>query len=74
MRGDRFWLLGYTLLFLVPSLILFSVGLRAVGPAWLALWGVYVLFALRWFPKIQTARPPARACRASSEGMPADRR
>src|SRR5688500_2964596 len=30
-RGDRFWLLGYTLLFLGPSLILFTVGLLAVG-------------------------------------------
>src|SRR4030095_9324496 len=26
-RGDRFWLLGITLLFLVPSLILFTVAL-----------------------------------------------
>src|SRR5262245_11477973 len=32
-RGDRFWLLGYTLLFLDPSLILFSVGLLAVWSA-----------------------------------------
>src|SRR5207245_920028 len=30
-RGDRFWLLGYSLLFLDPSLILFSVGLAVVG-------------------------------------------
>ena len=30
-RGDRFWLLGYTLLFLDPSLILFSIGLLAVA-------------------------------------------
>jgi hypothetical protein len=43
-RGDRFWLLGYTLLFLVPSLVLFSVGLLAVGSLWLALWaGVLTL-------------------------------
>ena len=40
-RGDRFWLLGDTLLFLVPSLVLFSVGLLAVGSAWFALWLVY---------------------------------
>src|SRR5262245_53960702 len=26
-RGDRFWLLGYILLFLAPSLVLFSVAL-----------------------------------------------
>jgi len=55
-RGDRFWLLGYTLLFLDPSLILFSVGLHVVGSAWFALWLVYVLFVIRYFPRVQTAR------------------
>ena len=55
-RGDRFWLLGYTLLFLAPSLILFSVGLLAVGSVWFALWLVYLLFVIRYFPKIRTAR------------------
>ena len=54
-RGDRVWLLGYTLLFLVPSLILFLVGLRAVGSAWFALWLVYSLFVIRYFAKVQTA-------------------
>jgi hypothetical protein len=49
-RGDRFWLLGDTLLFLVPSLILFTVGLLAVGSAWFALWLVYLLFVIRYFP------------------------
>ena len=34
-RGDRFWLLGFTVLLLAPSLILFSIGLLAVGSAWL---------------------------------------
>src|SRR5688572_1325063 len=42
-RGDRFWLLGYTLLFLNPSLILFLLGLLVVGSVWLALWLVYAL-------------------------------
>ena len=55
-RGDRFWLLGYTLLFLDPSLILFAVGLLAVGSAWFALWLVYLLFMIRYFPRVQTAR------------------
>ena len=55
-RGDRFWLLGYSLLFLAPSLILFSIGLLAVGAVWLGLWLVYVLFVIRYFPKVQTAR------------------
>ena len=55
-RADRFWLLGYTLLFLDPSLILFSVGLLVVGSAWFALWLVYLLFVILYFPKVQTAR------------------
>jgi len=55
-RGDRFWLLGCILLFLVPSLILFSVGLLIVGSAWFALWLVYIFFVTRYFPRVQTAR------------------
>ena len=55
-RGDRFWLLGYTLLFLDPSLILFSVRLLAVGSVWFALWLVYFFFVIRSFPRVQTAR------------------
>ncbi len=55
-RGDRFWLVGYTLLFLAPSLILFSIGLRAIGSVWCALWLVYLIFAIRYFPRLQTAR------------------
>jgi hypothetical protein len=53
-RGDRLWLLGYTLLFLVPSLILFTVGLLVAGAVWLALWLVYVLFVVRNFPVVMT--------------------
>jgi hypothetical protein len=55
-RGDRFWVLGYSLLFLCPSLILFSVGLLAVGSVWLTLWLVYLVFVIRFFPSVQTAR------------------
>ena len=58
-RGDHFWLLGYTLLFLDPSLILFSIGLLAVGAVWFALWLVYLLFVIRFFPRVQTARGSA---------------
>jgi hypothetical protein len=65
-RGDRFWLLGYTLLFLVPSLILFTVGLLAVGSTWFALWLVYLMFAIRSFPKVQTAPLTRRAETAPS--------
>jgi hypothetical protein len=53
-RGDRFWLLGYTLLFLAPSMVLVSVGLAVVGSAWLVLWLIYVVFAIRYFPRVQT--------------------
>jgi ABC-type uncharacterized transport system permease subunit len=53
-KGDRFWLLGYTLLFLGPSLILFTVALLGVGSVWLALWLVYLLFVVRHFPRVQT--------------------
>jgi hypothetical protein len=56
-RGDRFWLLGYTLMFLAPGLVLFSIGLLAVASVWLALWLVNMLFVIRFFPKVQT--PPA---------------
>jgi hypothetical protein len=54
-RGDRFWLLGCVLLFLAPSLILFTVRLHAVASAWFALWLVYLLFVIRYFPRLQTA-------------------
>jgi hypothetical protein len=55
-RGDRFWLLGCVLLFLAPSLIVFSVALVVVAAAWFAHWLVYVLFVIRHFPRVQTAR------------------
>jgi hypothetical protein len=54
-RGDRFWLLGYTLLFLAPSMILFTIKLLAVGSVWFALWLVYLLFVTRFFPRVETA-------------------
>ncbi len=54
--GDRFWVLGYSLLFLCPSLILFSIALFEVGVAWLTLWLVYVVFVIRYFPRVQTVR------------------
>ena len=55
-RGDRFWLLGYTLLLLDPSLILVSVRIVAVALVWSALWLIYLLFTARLFPRVQTAR------------------
>ena len=55
-RGDRTWLLVCVLLFLTPSLILFTVGLLAVAAAWFALWLVYLIFVIRNFPRVRTAR------------------
>ena len=54
-RGDRFWLVGCVLLFLAPSLILFTLRLLAVAGVWFALWLAYVLFVIRYFPRVQTA-------------------
>ena len=54
-RGDRLWL-GCVLLFLAPSLILFTVKLLVVASAWLALWLVYLLFVIRHFPRVQAAQ------------------
>ena len=53
-RADGLWLAGYTVLFLVPSLILFTVGLVLVGSAWFALWLCYVAFVIRNFSRVQT--------------------
>ena len=53
-RGDRFWVIGSSLLFLEPSLVLFTIGLTLVGAAWLALWIVYVVFVARTFPRVIT--------------------
>ncbi len=53
-RADRFWLLGYTTMFLAPSLVLFLVRLRLVASVWLAFWLLYVFFVVRYFPKIET--------------------
>src|SRR5688572_28094606 len=55
-RADRFWLLGYTTMFLAPSLVLFLIGLIVVACVWLGLWLVYLLFVVRYFPRIQTPR------------------
>ena len=55
-RADRFWLMGYTTMFLAPSLVLFLVRLRLVAVVWLALWLVYLFFVVRYFPKLQTPR------------------
>jgi hypothetical protein len=55
-RADRFWLLGYTTMFLAPSLVLFLVRLRVVASVWLAFWLIYLFFVVRYFPRLQTPR------------------
>ncbi len=55
-RADRFWLLGYTTMFLAPSLVLFLVRLRIVASVWLAFWLLYLFFVVRFFPRLQTPR------------------
>ena len=56
-RADRFWLVGYTTMFLAPSLVLFLLRLRIVASVWLAFWLLYVFFVVRYFPRLH--RPPA---------------
>ena len=56
-RADRFWLLGYTTMFLAPSLVLFLIRLRIVASVWLAFWLLYLFFVIRYFPRLET--PPA---------------
>ncbi len=55
-RADRFWLLGYTTMFLAPTLVLFLVRLRIVASVWLAFWLLYLFFVVRYFPSLQTPR------------------
>ena len=55
-RADRLWLLGYTTMFLAPSLVLFLVRLRIVASVWLTLWLFYLFFVVLYFPTFQTPR------------------
>ena len=55
-RADRFWLVGYTTMFLAPSLVLFLVRLHLVASVWLGFWLVYLFFVVRYFPRVQTPR------------------
>jgi len=55
-RADRFWLLGYTTMFLAPCLVLFLLRLRIVASLWLGFWLLYVFFVVRYFPRLQTPR------------------
>jgi hypothetical protein len=50
-RGQTLWSIGYTLLFLAPSVILASVNLLLVGGLWFGLWLVYLVVAIRYIPR-----------------------
>ena len=53
-RADRCWLIGYTLLLLVPSLVLFSLRLFVAGSGWFVLWLGYLLVVTRNFPRVRS--------------------
>ena len=57
-RGDLAWVFGYSLLFLIPALVLLTVDLIAVGAFWLALWLVYLAYAIRNFPRVRASMKP----------------
>ena len=54
-KAEAFWLIGYSLLLLEPSLILFTVNLLVVGLYALVLWFSYLLLTWLQFRK-QTKR------------------
>jgi len=58
-RGDDFWGAGYYLLFLSPSLVLFTVGLVGVGAVWFALWALALIWGVRHFPGFRSKHDPA---------------
>jgi|ERR671923_1086381 hypothetical protein len=53
-RADTLWLIGFSLLVLEPSLILFTVGLVAVAAVYLALWVAYMFIEIYVFSQIQS--------------------
>lgn len=60
---DLFWLLGYTLLLLMPSLILFTINLPIVAVYGLVLWFLYLGLTFVEFRKL---RPLSRRRNASN--------
>jgi hypothetical protein len=55
-QADGFWLVGYSVMFLGPCLVLFLVHLRVVALFWLALWLAYVLSVIGIFRQVRTPR------------------
>ena len=50
-RGDLFWLIGYSVLLLEPTLILLTVRLWIVALVWLAFWLSYIYLTLHEYRK-----------------------
>jgi len=50
-KGDLFWLIGYSVLLLEPTLILVTVRLWIVALAWMALWLSYIYLTLHEYRK-----------------------
>ena len=50
-KGDLFWLIGYSVLLLEPTLILVTVRLWIVALAWMALWFSYIYLTLHEYRK-----------------------
>ncbi len=55
-RGDKFWMLGYSVLLLEPSLILLTVNLPTVAIVWLALWISYLILQVYEYRKATRAK------------------
>ncbi len=60
-RADTFWSIGFSLLVLEPSLILFTVGLIVVASVWLVLWIFYFIFSVYVFTETQSWLRKTRA-------------
>ena len=58
-RADTLWLIGFSLLVLEPSLILFTVELTLVAVVYLLLWISYAVFQFYMFAEIQSLRRKA---------------
>jgi hypothetical protein len=52
--ADRLWLLGLLMLFLVPTMVLVTVGLILVAAAWFGLWLLCLVVVSRYFPRLRT--------------------
>ncbi len=60
-KAEAFWLVGYSLLLLEPSLILFTVNLLAVGLYALVLWFSYLYLTWLQFKKQTKRKYPLQA-------------